>query len=70
MHETRPMEKELKMKENNKMSLRHKWLWWKKGECVVEILHTGHFPTTVMAKLPNDHITEIDLDELEFPKDQ
>lgn len=43
----------------------HKWMWWKAGECVVEILRTGHFPTTVLVKLPNDVETEIELTELE-----
>lgn len=57
------------MKENNKMSIRYKWLWWEKGGCVVELLHTGHFPTTVIAKLPDGRTTEIDFDELEMPKD-
>jgi hypothetical protein len=41
------------------------WCWWTKGECVVEVLKTGHFPTTAMVKLPNDSVTEIDIDELE-----
>jgi hypothetical protein len=47
----------------------HKWMWWKKGECVVEVLKTGHFPTTAMVKLPNDKETEVDIDELEMTKD-
>ena len=42
----------------------HRWMWWSAGECVVEVLNTGHFPTTVMVKLPNDKETEIDIDEL------
>ncbi len=46
-----------------------KWMWWTKGECVVEILRTGHFPTTVIAKLPNDKQTEIEITELDTPKD-
>jgi hypothetical protein len=41
------------------------WVWWTKGECVVEVLRTGHFPTTIIGKLPNDTETEIDIDELE-----
>jgi hypothetical protein len=45
-----------------------KWVWWTKGECVVEILSIGHFPTTVMAKLPSDKETEIDMDELDLTK--
>jgi len=46
-----------------------KWMWWEKGECVVEVLRTGHFPTTAMVKLPNDKETEIDIDELRFETD-
>ena len=46
-----------------------RWLWWTKGECVVEVLRTGHFPTTAMVKLPNDLITEVEIDELEVPRD-
>jgi hypothetical protein len=41
-----------------------KWMWWNKGECVVEVLHTGHFPTTAIVRLPNDKESEIDVDEL------
>jgi hypothetical protein len=41
-----------------------KWVWWVKGECVVEVLGTGHFPTTIMVKLPNDKITEIEYTEI------
>lgn len=41
------------------------WVWWCKGECVIEVIGTGHFPTTVMGKLPDDRIIEIDRDELE-----
>jgi hypothetical protein len=56
------------MAENN-MIVMNKWRWWVKGECVVEILGIGHFPTTVMAKLPNDQVTEIDMHELENTED-
>jgi hypothetical protein len=52
------------MAENN-MMIMNKWRWWVKGECVVEIISTGHFPTTVMAKLPDDRTVEIDMHELE-----
>lgn len=41
------------------------WVWWVKGECVVRILRTGHFPTTAMVRLPDDREIEIDIDELE-----
>ena len=41
------------------------WVWWKKGECVVEVLKRGHYPTTVIVKLPNDSVSEVELIELE-----
>jgi hypothetical protein len=44
-------------------------MWWDKGECVVEILSIGHFPTTATVKLPDDKIIEVDIDELELPND-
>lgn len=47
----------------------HKWMWWSKGECVVEVLKTGHFPTTAIVRLPNDKETEVDTEELEMPND-
>ena len=47
----------------------YKWMWWTKGECVVEVLKTGHFPTSVMVKLPNGNETEVEVHELEMPKD-
>ena len=47
----------------------YKWMWWTKGECVVEVLRTGHFPTTVMVRLPNNKDTEVEIHELEIPKD-
>ena len=50
---------------DNKVQLQ-KWMWWDEGECVVEVLKTGHFPTTVIVKLPNDKETEIDIDELRY----
>lgn len=43
-----------------------KWMWWSKGECVVEVLGSGHFPTTAMVKLPNDKETEVDIEELGY----
>ena len=46
------------------------WMWWNKGECVVEILKTGHFPTTAIVKLPDDTITEVDIEELLNAKDK
>jgi hypothetical protein len=41
------------------------WIWWAKGECVVRVIKTGHYPTTAIVQLPNDLITEVDIDELE-----
>jgi hypothetical protein len=46
-----------------------KWMWWTKGECVVEVLHTGHFPTTAIVRLPTDKESEVDVEELEMAKD-
>lgn len=53
----------------NKMNHLYQWMWWTKGECVVEVISTGHFPTTAMVKLPNDKLTEIDIVELEIAND-
>ena len=47
----------------------YKWMWWTKGECVVEVLRTGHFPTSAMVKMPDDRTIEVDINELELPKD-
>jgi hypothetical protein len=41
-----------------------KWMWWNKGECVVEVLHTGHFPTSAMVRMPDNREVEVDIDEL------
>jgi hypothetical protein len=43
-----------------------KWVWWRNGECVVEVLKLGHYPTTIIGKLPNDKEVEIDIDQLEL----
>lgn len=37
----------------------YRFMWWRKGECVVEVLKRGHYPDTVMVKLPNDVVTEV-----------
>jgi hypothetical protein len=42
------------------------WLWWREGKCVIKVISIGHFPTTIIAKLPNDKQIEIDIDELEI----
>ena len=47
----------------------YEWMWWSKGECVVQVQRTGHFPTSAMVKLPNDTIIEVDVVELLIPKD-
>jgi hypothetical protein len=49
----------------NRNNFLPKWMWWAKGECVVEVLQTGHFPTSAMVKLPNDSVTEVDICELQ-----
>lgn len=53
---------------NNQNYQLPKWLWWGKGECVVEVLRTGHYPTTAMVKLPDDRVIEVDTCELDIPK--
>lgn len=53
---------------DNRVNL-YKWMWWTKGECVVEVLKTGHFPNTAMVRLPNDNETEIEIHELEMAND-
>jgi hypothetical protein len=42
------------------------WVWWKKGECVLEVLSSGHFPTTVIAMTPQDKKIEVEINELEI----
>jgi len=42
----------------------NRWMWWNKGECVVEVLTAGHFPTTAMVRMPNDSEIEVDIEEL------
>ena len=53
---------------NSRLHL-YKWMWWTKGECVVEVLSTGHYPNSVMVRLPNSKETEIEVHELEMPND-
>lgn len=45
-----------------------KWCWHKTLECVVEVLRTGHFPTTAIVRLPDDREIEVDLIDLEARK--
>lgn len=42
----------------------YQWMWWKKGECVVEVIKTGHFPNTAIVKLPTGKQTEVEIEEL------
>lgn len=51
------------MRDGHKNTL-PEWMWWDKASCVVRILKTGHFPTSAMVQLPDDTITEVDIDEL------
>jgi hypothetical protein len=41
------------------------WMWHKQFKCVVRILKTGHFPSTVMVQLPDDSIVEVEVELLE-----
>jgi hypothetical protein len=45
-----------------------KWVWWNAGGCVIEVIRTGHYPTTIMGKMPNDKVIEIDINELEHTR--
>jgi hypothetical protein len=52
----------------HRMNPMYKHMWWTKRGCEVEVLGTGHFPTTAMVKLlKEDHILEVDTDELILP---
>jgi len=41
------------------------WAWWIPGECVVELIRRGHFPTTLIVKMPDNREIEIDENDLE-----
>jgi hypothetical protein len=41
------------------------WAWWIPGECVVELIERGHFPTTLIVRMPDDREIEIDENDLE-----
>lgn len=41
------------------------WCWSKRRECVVEVLRSGHFPSSVMVRLPDGSETEHEISELE-----
>jgi hypothetical protein len=53
------------MRAKLKVLTKPQYMWYPKAECVVELMSRGHFPTTIMVKLPNDKVVEIDLDELD-----
>lgn len=42
------------------------WLWHKQFKCVVKVLTTGHFPSTVMVELPDDKVIEVEVEQLEI----
>jgi hypothetical protein len=42
-----------------------KWCWSRSMECVVEILRIGHFPTSVMVRLPDGRETELEMEDLQ-----
>lgn len=46
------------------------WCWSKRCECVVEILRSGHFPSSVMVKLPDGKEVEHEISELETQKNE
>jgi hypothetical protein len=54
----------------NKGSKLNEWMWWSKGDCIVRVIKTGHFPTTVMVELPDNRETEVDIVELQVPADK
>lgn len=46
------------------MTLNNK-MYWPKGQTEVEVLKTGHYPTTAIVRLPSGKETEVDIMELE-----
>lgn len=44
------------------------WMWSNEHKAVVEILRRGHFPSTVMVRLPDDRELEVDIITLERNK--
>lgn len=41
-----------------------KYMWWLKGECVIEVLKRGHYPDTVIVRMPDDEETEVCITDL------
>ncbi len=54
------------MKDKSKLTTLPQWMWNNKLQCVVELIKTGHFPTTAMVKLPDDRVVEVDIEDLEI----
>ncbi len=42
-----------------------KWCWCSTEKCVVEVIKIGHFPNTVIVRLPSDTTIEVERTELE-----
>lgn len=40
------------------------FVWYKKLECKVEVIKTGHFPTSLIVKLPDGKMIETDSENL------
>lgn len=55
---------------NERIKQLPRWMWWAKGRCVVEIISAGHFPNTVKVALPNDVITEVEIEDLADAENQ
>lgn len=54
-----------KKKPKGKIIIKPQFMWWTKGNCVAELIETGHFPTTVMVKLESGIYTEVEMEDLE-----
>lgn len=48
------------MSEHAQHSTLPKRMWLKGSECEVEVIGTGHFPTTVMVYLPDNRKIEVE----------
>lgn len=45
-----------------------RWCWHDEFKCVVEIIRSGHFPTSVVVRLPDDSEIETDIEKLRIEK--
>jgi hypothetical protein len=45
-----------------------RWCWHDQFECVVEVIKTGHFPSTVIVRMPDGSELETDIDKLRIEK--